>query len=305
MPLDTAKAISVLRSLTAKFDARAAAATPFYPELCTIVPSQGADEEYGMLGSFPGVREFLGERLFNELRAARFTIENKLWESSLLIKKTHIADDRMGMYPPLLEALADEATHHPDELFFSLLINGESTACFDGQFFIDTDHAWGSSGTQSNDLTYNANDHNAVTVAEFKAAYHQARRTMLKFKNDNGKLLNRPVIGRLTNLLVLVPPELEVVAQEAVQSTVINNATNIILDRPRVVASAALTSAVKFWLFNLSGPVKPFIFQAREPLSRQTKGLDDIEFKDVKFMTQARYNLGYGAWWTAVQTEFN
>jgi hypothetical protein len=32
--------------------------------------------------------------------------------------------------------------------------------------------------------------------------------------------------------------------------------------------------------------------------------LNDIETKDVKFMTEARYNVGYLAWWTAVLTTF-
>jgi phage major head subunit gpT-like protein len=51
--------------------------------------------------------------------------------------------------------------------------------------------------------------------------------------------------------------------------------------------------------------LRPFVFQARRPLARQMKGMDDREFKNVKFMTDARYNLGYLAWWNAVLTEFN
>ena len=68
------------------------------------------------------------------------------------------------------------------------------------------------------------------------------------------------------------------------------------------VVSGGLTDATKFYLLNLSQPLKPFVFQARRPLQRQMKGMDDREFKDVKFMTDARYNLGYLAWWNAVLT---
>lgn len=304
MTLDTAKAVVVLRGLTGKFVKAVQAATPFYPTVCNIMPSQGADENYGMLGDMPGVREWLGDRLFKELRAGTYSIVNKEWESSLLIKKNDIADDRIGLYPTLMENLAAEAAYHPDELFFQALIAGESSVCIDGQYFYDTDHAWGDSGTQSNLKTYNAQDHTAVTATEFLAAYHQARSAMVKFKNDQGKLLNRPVIGRQSQLLCLVPPELELAATTAFTSEIIGNATNVVLDKPRVVASAHLTSAVKWHLFNLQGTLKPFIFQARRPLGWSTKGADDREFKDVKFMTDARYNMGYCAWWTAVQTEF-
>ena len=41
MALDTAKATVTLRDLTAKFDNRVRATTPFYPQLCTIANSTG------------------------------------------------------------------------------------------------------------------------------------------------------------------------------------------------------------------------------------------------------------------------
>jgi phage major head subunit gpT-like protein len=282
------------------------AASPFYPTVCNVIPSDGYDEAYGMLGNMPGVREWLGDRQFKELRAANFSIVNKHWESSLLIKKTDIADDRMGMYGPLMENLAEEATFHPDELLFSALVAGESTACFDGQFFFDTDHSWGDSGTQDNDLTYAAATGTAPTAAEFLGAYHQARAAMLKFKTDQGKLLNRPTLdGGLKNLLIMVNPDFELVARTAIQATLAGGGnSNIVLDSPRIVSSAYFTDASKMYMFNLEGALKPFVFQAREPLSRMTKGLDDLETKDVKFMTEARYNVGYLAWWKGVLTTF-
>ena len=307
MALDTAKATVTLRDLTAKFDNRVRATTPFYPQLCTITNSTGSDEKYGMLGNMPGVREWLGDRQFHELRAANFTIENKHWENSLLIKKTDIADDRMGMYGPIMEQMAVEAATHPDELLFETLIaDGDTTACFDGQFFYDTDHVWGDSGSQSNDLTYNASDHTAVTAAEFKAAFHAALTTMLDYKNDYGKLLNRPVHTSFNNIMVLVPTELWEAAVTGLKSQLLGGGdTNIVLNDPKIVVSPHLTSAVEFYVFNLGGMLKPFVFQAREPLSRGIKGLDDIETKDALFMTEARYNLGYFAWWTSTMTTFN
>ncbi len=305
MALDTAKATVTLRTLTKKFDDRIRASTPFYPNVCAVVPSDGADEAYGFLGSMPGVREWLGDRQFNELRSATFTIANKHWENSLRISKNDLADDRMAMYGPVMEDLAIEAAYHPDELLFTALVNGESAACFDGQYFYDTDHSWGDSGSQSNDLTYAAATSTIPTAAEFKAAFHQARAAMLKFTNDQGKLLNRPISTGLTNLLVVVNPDFEVIAKEALLSALIGGGnTNIVVDAPRIISSAYLTDTSKFYLFNLDGAMKPFVFQAREPLTRQMKGLDDIETKDVKFMTEARYNVGYLAWWKACLTTF-
>lgn len=306
MSLDTAAAIAKLRSLSVKFDGGVEAAQPVYPQLCTVVPSDGADEEYGWLGSMPGVREWLGDRIFNQLRGAKFTLTNKEFESSLEILRTSIEDDRLGMYGPVLEEMGKEAAFHPDELLFSLMEAAEATACWDGQFFIDTDHVWGDSGSQSNDLTYDAANHLAVTEDEFRAAYHAARAAMLSFKNDRGKLLVRPTIRPLPNLLLLVPTELEEVANKAINKQLVSNGeTNIVLDKPRIMTAGYLTSGVKFDLLNLDGALKPYVFQARRPLSRQMKGLDDREFKGVKFMTDARYNVGYLAWWKCVRTTFN
>jgi len=300
MAIDIASAQVKLRDLTAKFDNRVAAATPFYPSVCYDASSVRTSEKYGWIGAMPGMREWLGERQFSELRAANFVLENKHWENSLLIKKTDLADDNLGQYGPVLEQLGIEAAHHPDELWFSVLEQGESTACFDGQFFFDTDHVWGNSGTQSNDITSTVVSTSAPTVAEIKTAIRKMIRTMLAFKNDQGKLYNRPTVGRLNDLTLLVPLALRDLVYDALESELISNSSNVVVDRPNIVSSPYLTSDVKLYLFKTGEAVKPFVFQRREPLTRMMKGIDDLETKDVKFMTEARYNVGYFAWWTSI-----
>lgn len=302
MSLDIASAQIKLRDLTAKFDNGISAAAPFYPTVCYDASSSRSSEKYGWLGGMPGVREWLGERQFSELRAANFVIENKLWESSLAIKKTDLADDNLGQYGPVLEQMGIEAAHHPDELFFDALANGESTTCFDGQYFFDTDHSWGNSGSQSNDITSTVSSTSAVTVAEFKTALRAAVKQMLGFKNDQGKLYHRPTVSRMSDLTILVPLALRDIAYDAIESQLIGNSTNVVVDRPTIVSSAYLTSDVKFYLFKTGDPVKPFVFQKRQPLERNMYGMDDLLSKDVKFATEARYNIGYFAWWTAVLT---
>lgn len=300
MALDIAAAQIKLRDLTAKFDNRLTSATPFYPSVCYDASSVRSGEKYGWIGNMPGMREWLGERQFSELRSANFVIENKHWESSLSIKKTDLADDNLGQYGPVLEQMGIEAAHHPDELFFDVLEDGASTACFDGQFFYDTDHVWGSSGSQSNDITSTVVSTSAPTVAEIKTAIRAMVKQLLGLKNDQGKLYHRPTVGRMNDLLLLVPLALRDLVFDAIESQLLSNSSNVVVDRPQIVASPYLTSDVKLYLFKTGEPVKPFVFQRREPLSRMMKGLDDLETKDVKFMTEARYNVGYFAWWTSV-----
>lgn len=302
MSLDTARTITNLRSLTQRFDQGMESAMPFWPNLATEVKSDGADEEYGGLGSVPGIREWLGDRQFHTLKGAKFTIPNRKWESSLQIEKDDIDDARLVKYGPVLQELGVEAMHHPDELMFELIVNGESQLCFDGQAFFDTDHAWGDSGTQSNDLTSAAATGTTPTETEFRTAFHAARQAMLTFKRDNGKYFHRPTLGAMNDLILLVPPQHEEIAVGALTKALINNGeTNIVLSAPKIVATPHL-SADKFYLLKTGGSLKPFIFQARQPIARQMKGMDDREFKDVKFMADARYACGYLAWWNATLT---
>lgn len=305
MGLSTAAKIARLRGLTAKWDQSVREASPIYPQYCNVVPSIGADEQYGMLGALPGMREWLGDRVFGTLRAADYTLKNKEWENGIKVEKNHIDDDRLGMYDIAFSQLGVEAAHHPDELLFEVLEAGMSSECFDGQYFFDTDHSWGDSGTQSNDLTSNVTDPAAPTEAEFRTAYHSMRSTMLGFKRDNGKPWHRPTVDRVTDFVLLIPSNYEEVATKAIAKTLVDaGETNIVLDRPSIITGTYLTNTDRIYLFRTGQMLKPFVFQARRPLQRQMKGMDDREFKDVKFMCDARYNLGYGAWWNAVTLQF-
>ena len=196
MSLNTAKYISTQRDLTQKFREGAMAATPFYPTICTEIQSGGSDEKYGLLGAMPGVKEWLGDRQFKKLRAGDFVIANREWEDSVEFEKNDIDDDRLGLATELARDFGTEAMLHPDELLLEALVAGETTACFDGQNFFDTDHSWGDSGSQSNDLSYAAASGTAPTAEEFKAAFHQSRVAMLGFKNDQGQQVHLPCSAR-------------------------------------------------------------------------------------------------------------
>ena len=45
---------------------------------------------------------------------------------------------------------ADRTVSHWASLLSTLIVNGESATCYDEQYFFDTDHSEGESGTQSN-----------------------------------------------------------------------------------------------------------------------------------------------------------
>ncbi|WP_426036573.1 Mu-like prophage major head subunit gpT family protein [Cypionkella sp. TWP1-2-1b2] len=61
------------------------------------VKSTGSDETYGWLTGVPQMREWLGERYIKSVTAARYTIENRKFESTLRVKRENIEDNRLGV----------------------------------------------------------------------------------------------------------------------------------------------------------------------------------------------------------------
>ncbi len=111
-----------------------------FEKIATIVPSTTASNAYGWLGQFPGLREWIGDRVIKDMKENGYTIANKLYESTVAVKRTDIEDDNLGIYRPLASEQGRAAKVYPDEHTFALLKAGESTLCYDGQNFFDTDH---------------------------------------------------------------------------------------------------------------------------------------------------------------------
>lgn len=130
-------------SFTALYNAGFATAANLskdYLQLAMETTSTGADEAYGWLRDMPRMSEWLAERTIRNIAAEDFKIKNRKFESTVKVKADHIEDDNIGQYSQLFQALGAESARHPNELVFSLLANAFTTICYDGQYFIDTDH---------------------------------------------------------------------------------------------------------------------------------------------------------------------
>ena len=103
-------------------------------------PSETSEEEYGWLGQFPGLREFVGERIIRSISHYGYSIRNKAFESTIGVNRDKIRDDRYGTFGMLFDEMGRAAAVHPTELCYEALKNGHQTLCYDGQYFFDTDH---------------------------------------------------------------------------------------------------------------------------------------------------------------------
>ena len=89
----------------------------------------------------PKLREWIGPRQVNNLKAHGFTITNRKFESTVSVKRDDISDDRLGVFKPIVSEMGVTAKRHPDELIFGLLKSGFTTPCFDGANFFAANHA--------------------------------------------------------------------------------------------------------------------------------------------------------------------
>ncbi len=307
---DVVSPIVLTKGLQAHFVKAYLAAMAWWPKIATEVPSSSSQEKYGWLGSSPAMREWTDERVPKGLLDHEYTIVNKDWESTIAVDRNAFKDDQLGAVQIRISDLASRARVHPNSLLSTLIIDGESTLCYDGQFFFDTDHVEGESGTQSNDLTYNASDPNAVTQAEFASAFEAAREKLAGFKDDRGEPFHE---NAASSLIVMVPPALWGVGEKTLeQDTLAGNESNVLKGAYELLVNPHLTDGTKWYLFKTDSYILPFILQMREMVKLLQVGVkegEDVDYvrfmrKHMFFGAEARYNVGYGLWQNAVLTTF-
>ncbi|HEX5500897.1 MAG TPA: Mu-like prophage major head subunit gpT family protein, partial [Thermomicrobiales bacterium] len=115
-------------------------ATSQFKQVATIVPASLKTQKYGWLGKFPGVREWVGDRLVQNLAQHDYSITEKPWELTIGVDRDDIETDNLGIYTPMFQEMGASTGGKWDELTFSLLPLGFTTPCYDGQNFFDTDH---------------------------------------------------------------------------------------------------------------------------------------------------------------------
>lgn len=115
-------------------------AAPQWPTVATRVPSNTGKEEYGWLGKIPNVREWLGDRVIQNISQGKYAITNKDFELTIGVDRNDIEDDNLGIYGPLFVEMGRSTGAAYDQLVWPLLKAGFATNCYDGQYFFDTDH---------------------------------------------------------------------------------------------------------------------------------------------------------------------
>lgn len=289
-----------------------AAQDAYVSALAMTIESNQPSEEYRWLGMSPMMREWIGGRHAKQLRDAGITIRNKKFEGTLEIDVDDLRRDKTGQIMVRVDELADRANRFKGKLISDLMLTAETAVAYDGQYFFDTDHAEGDSGTQSNDITVDISTlptsvHGSTTAPSAgEVAYTIAKsiETMLGFKDDQGEPLNEEA----RSFLVVAPVSLLAPVSLALSGQPLESGdTSVVgsLDGFNVTARAnpRLTWTDKISVFRTDGRTKPFILQEETPIEVDAVAEDsELEFKEDKhwYGVKWRGNAGFGQWQHAV-----
>jgi phage major head subunit gpT-like protein len=121
-----------------------------YEDVATIAQSSTGANTYPWLGSMPGMRKWVSDRIIKQLVGHRYTLENQDFELTISVDRNDIEDDNFGIYTPMAANMAFEGQSHKSRLVWEMLADGENQLGYDGVPFFSTAHPDGEGGTQSN-----------------------------------------------------------------------------------------------------------------------------------------------------------
>lgn len=295
------------------FEALAAASgAGWIGQVSNYFGSDQASETYPWLGMPPAMREWIGGRQAKGFSTNLVEIKNKHYEATIEIALKDLRRDKTGQLKARLAEFAQRGQAHFASLLSTLIVNGPSTVCYDGQYFFDTDHSEGSSGTLDNDITTDISElpvqaHGVVTAPskeEMLQAIVKSIGQFFTFKDDQGEPINEDA----KSFLVMVPVGLMPAATSALSKTnevgpgmfSVDGFTVALSVNPRLT-SGGWTD--EFVTFRTDGSIKPLIRQ--EETTPQTKMKDEnseyaFDNDAIQIGIDSWRNAGYGRWQGAV-----
>lgn len=274
--------------------------------------SDQASEVYPWLGMPPALREWVGGRQAKGLSTNMVEIRNKHFEATIEIALKDLRRDKTGQIRARLAEFAQRGESHFASLLSTLIVNGPSTVCYDGEYFFDTDHSEGSSGSQSNSITTDISElpvqtHGVVTAPskeEMLQAMLKSITQFFTFKDDKGEPINEDAKA----FHFMVPVGLSAAASAALSRTndigpgmfSIDGFTVSMSVNPRLT-SGGWTD--EFATFRTDGSIKPLIRQEETaPTVKMKDETSEFAFDNdaVQIGIDTWRNAGYGRWQGAV-----
>lgn len=251
-------------------------------ELATTIKSNDLSEKYVWLGDIPQMKEWVGDRDIKKFNDYGYALSNKLYENSVSIPQTHLDYDKVGLYRPAIEQMAQDAKKFGASLVASVLINGADPAkgkCYDDKAFFATDHKI-NSDTYANLSDKPLNATNLLAAEMF----------MRSIKGNSGR-----AIGIAPTHLVIGASNLAKALEILQKQNLSGGESNVVFNRYKLITINEISDG-SWYLMDLSRAIKPFILQ--KAIDGEFSASNDYKFmKDAAlFGCKSFMNAGYGLW---------
>jgi phage major head subunit gpT-like protein len=252
------------------------------------VPTKGKSAKVKMAERTFGVHEWVDERQKAKIAHMDHEIVVKRWANAISLEVDDLADEdlNLGQYRQLIAEMADDFVEHKHQLLIDLMNAGFAATlglCYDGQYFLDTDHPLLDGSTQSN-----------KTTAAFSAtALYAAIKAMVKMKRPNGLFANiQPTHG-------FFPEALRSTVESVLDKQYEANGSNNLMYKRIVPVFDPRFDAVSetaWFVGDLSKMAKPFYWVDRQGVTADYSDKDEFEEGKVHWGAKARYNGAYGSY---------
>ncbi|MGE0253486.1 MAG: Mu-like prophage major head subunit gpT family protein [Vicinamibacterales bacterium] len=284
-------------------------------DISTEMQSDQAQETYVWLGMTPAMTRWQGQRTVKRFTSQQIVVPNLHFESSLHVDLVDLRRDKTGQLAIRIAEQVERAQQHWLSLGATLLLAGETTVCYDGDYFYGTAHGEGASGTQANLITVdiselpvtNKGSTTAPSVAQMREVILAGVAKLYSFLDDQGQPLNETA----KNFKVVANTTLMPTVMAAITAPFVDGGdTNIIpAARNNISITGAftprfnsLTDSVD--IFCTDGAVKPVIRQSETDVMLKVlaEGSDYEVNNDGHFYgLDAWRNVAFGRWQKAVR----
>lgn len=279
----------------------------WYAGISNRVDSTQPDgENHDWLGSVEGMKEQKGNPEFDEAQVFEFFIRNIRWQCGFRVRKDYWDHGKRSLIEQRVQDQTTLAAVHPGQLIETLIANAGARACYDGEYFYDTDHPVGSA-TQSNIITISTSAPSKPAVELIADAILETVVRLWGMKDDKGNYVN---VGLNSFMLTCGATMYPGVAKAIKNQLLSGGGSNVVYDNKEFSLKPQLLPSLtgnKFQLHAMSAGAAPFVYQviddtAPEVLGRESEYCKLYDY--LLFMLKGGYNAGYGRYQRSAECQF-
>jgi len=253
-------------------------------DIAMVMPSTTAATVHNWLNQIPQMREWIGDRLVNNIASDGMTVKNKRFEATIEMPRTDIEDDQYGLYTPLVGLMGENAAVYPDLALVAEMVSNPNWGA-DASPFFGTTRTYG-------DATIS----NYVTTALTETTFEAAVTAIASYQGHSGEPLNASpyalVIGPSLRTDAFDILKNDMRATAATDGVSVQN-RNKGLVQPLISSRLVGDNADDWFLLAQVGGIRPVVWQDRikAELQRQRWSIDSehtFETDDFQIGTRSR-----------------